>query len=208
MSTVYPKEKSKLILSSTQLEAVNSTDRYLAVVAGPGSGKTRVLTERICHLVNDCGVDYKSILAVSFSSKAAGEVAKRLKESLGDRVSEINVGTFHSFGLMIRENASLLGFKENIEILTPTNRNRIIRKLWEDRQKRGFSSSIGIEELISAISMYKGGYNDVTPEVISYCNKYNSELKAANCVDFDDMILLSRKLLMEHDNIREYYCRR
>ncbi len=73
----------KIMLTPTQQEAVSSRDRFIAVVAGPGSGKTRVLTERICHLINDCGVDGRSILAVSFSSKAAGEVSKRLRESLG-----------------------------------------------------------------------------------------------------------------------------
>lgn len=104
-------EKSRFILSPMQQEAVNSKAPFIAVVAGSGSGKTRVLTERICHLINECGVDSKSILAVSFSSKAAGEVAKRLRESLGTGAADVSVSTFHSFGLgMIRENASLLGY--------------------------------------------------------------------------------------------------
>ncbi len=77
-------EKPRIVLTPTQREAVESNDRFIAVVAGPGSGKTRVLTERICHLINNCRVDCRSILAVSFFSKAAGEVSKRLKESLVD----------------------------------------------------------------------------------------------------------------------------
>lgn len=206
MGNDFTPEKGKIVLTPAQQEAVFSTDRFLAVVAGPGSGKTRVLTERICHLVNDCGVDCRRILAVSFSSKAAGEVAKRLRESLGNRVADISVSTFHSFGLsMIRENAGLLGFKENIEILTPTDRNRIIRKLWDEQRKKGTPCSVGIEELIFSIGLYKGGSAEVSPEIVSYCERYNQELKLANCVDFDDMILLSRKLLMEHSDVRERY---
>ncbi len=104
MTEAGTKSNSPILLTPAQQEAVNSTDRFIAVVAGPGSGKTRVLTERICHLITDCGVEYKSILAVSFSSKAAGEVAKRLRESLGNRVAEMGVSTFHSFGLANRNN--------------------------------------------------------------------------------------------------------
>lgn len=198
--------KETIFLTPAQLEAVNSQERFLAVVAGPGSGKTRVLTERIFHLINNCGVDYKNILAVSFSNKAAGEVAKRLRKSLGNRVVEMGISTFHSFGLtMIRNNASRLGFKENIEILTPTDRNHIIRKMWDDQRKKGHPCSFTIEEMIFNISMYKGGTATVSPEIISYCEKYNEELKSANCIDFDDMILLARKLLMENEDIRKSY---
>lgn len=197
---------SRIVLTAMQQEAVNSAHRFIAVVAGPGSGKTRVLTERICHLVNDCGVDCRRILAVSFSSKAAGEVAKRLRESLGNRIADMGVSTFHSFGLsMIRENASLLGFKDGIEILTPTDRNRIIRKIWDDQRKKGHPCSVGIEELIFSIGLYKGGTVDASPEIVSYCEKYNAELKLANCVDFDDMILLARKLLLENETVRARY---
>ena len=152
------KEKPRIVLTPTQQEAVESNDRFIAVVAGPGSGKTRVLTERICHLINDCGVDCRSILAVSFSSKAAGEVSKRLRESLGAHATGMSVSTFHSFGLsMIREYASLLGFKDNIDILTPTDRNRILKKIWDDQKKMGVYFSTPFPELIDGVGKYKGG---------------------------------------------------
>lgn len=198
--------KSRIVLTATQREAVESNGRFIAVVAGPGSGKTRVLTERICHLINDCGVDCRSILAVSFSSKAAGEVSKRLRESLGARTAGMSVSTFHSFGLsMIREYASLLGFKDNIEILTPTDRNRILKKVWDDQKKKGVFYSLPFPELIDGIGKYKGGLQNVDHEVINLTNLYNQELKLANCVDFDDMILLARKLLVENTDVRIRY---
>lgn len=205
-SQIANQEKRQIILTPAQKEAVESNDRFIAVVAGPGSGKTRVLTERICHLIKDCGVDCKSILAVSFSSKAAGEVSKRLRESLGARATGMNVCTFHSFGLsMIREYGFLLGFRENIEILTPTEKNKILKKIWDDEKKRNIYYSMPFPELISSIGIYKGGLQDVNREVINFTNLYNQALKQANCVDFDDMILLARKLLMENDDIRLRY---
>lgn len=198
--------KPRIILTSTQREAVESNDRFIAVVAGPGSGKTRVLTERICHLVNDCGVDCRSILAVSFSSKAAGEVSKRLKESLGAHAAGMSVSTFHSFGLsMIREYAYLLGFKDSIDIITPTDRNRILKKIWDDQKKKGIYYSMPFPELIDGVGKYKGGLRGVDRDVINLTNLYNKELRQANCVDFDDMILLSRKLLMENEDVRLRY---
>ena len=200
------KEKPRIVLTPTQQEAVESNDRFIAVVAGPGSGKTRVLTERICHLINDCGVDCRSILAVSFSSKAAGEVSKRLRESLGAHAAGMSVSTFHSFGLsMIREYASLLGFKDNIDILTPTDRNRILKKIWDDQKKKGVYFNMPFPELIDGVGKYKGGLQDVDREVINLTNLYNQELKLANSVDFDDMILLARKLLIENDDVRMRY---
>ena len=200
------KVKKTFVLTPAQQEAVYSTERFLAVVAGPGSGKTRVLTERICHLINDCGVDCRSILAVSFSSKAAGEVSKRLRESLGAHAAGMSVSTFHSFGLsMIREYASLLGFKDNIEILTPTDRNRILKKIHDDQKKKHIFYHKPFPELLEGVGKYKGGLQDVDQEVIDFTNLYNEELRLANCVDFDDMILLARKLLMENEEVRSRY---
>ena len=204
--TNQKKEKTHVVLTPSQREAVESNDRFIAVVAGPGSGKTRVLTERICHLVNDCGVNCQSILAVSFSSKAAGEMEKRLRESLGTQTVGLSVSTFHSFGLsMIRKHASLLGFKDNIEILTPTDRNRILKKIWEDQKKKRVFIDMPFPELIDGVSKYKGGLQNADRRVISLTNLYNQELKLTNCVDFDDMILLARKLLMENNDVRHRY---
>lgn len=199
------KGKKTIILTEAQKEAVYSTDRFLAVVAGPGSGKTRVLTERICHLIEDCNIDSKSILAVSFSSKAAGEVSKRLKESLGERSSGIYVSTFHSFGLsLIREYSSVLGYSDNIEIITPTEKNRIIKKIWDAQNKMGRPCSMPLLDLMHNISMHKSGAMKGDREVEYYCKLYNEELKLANSVDYDDMIILARKLLVENDEIRQH----
>ena len=206
MAEAEAKGAFPIVLTPVQKEAVYSTDRFLAVVAGPGSGKTRVLTERICHLVNDCEVDGKSILAVSFSSKAAGEVSKRLKESLGERSSGILVSTFHSFGLsLIREYSSVLGYSDNIEIVTPTEKNRIIKKIWDAQNKLGRPCSMPLLDLMHNISMHKSGAVKGDREVEYYCKLYNEELKIRNSVDFDDMIIFARKLLVENDDIR-YHC--
>ena len=194
-------------LTASQKDAVESASAKIAVIAGPGSGKTRVLTERICHLVQEKQQDPRRILAISFSSKAAGEVAKRLKSRLGNAAYLVTVKTFHSFGLgLIRSNFDLLRFREDVEIISQSGRYQLLRRLMQEEVKRhGYSRTVTldkIQETAQVISRMKGGYEEGNIHYRRLYDRYNEELHRSNQVDFDDMILLARKLLTENEEIR------
>ena len=104
-----------MTLNDKQLEAVNHKEGPCLVLAGAGSGKTRVLTERIIKLIDD-GVSPYNILAITFTNKAAREMKSRVESSIGSVADSIFIGTFHSFGLkIIRENYLSLGYKSNCQ---------------------------------------------------------------------------------------------
>ena len=193
---------SPISLSESQKKAAYSNKQYIAVVAGPGSGKTRVLTERIRYLVEECNILESRILALSFSSKAASEVRKRLKQQLGIRALRIETKTFHSFGLgLIRQNGDLLGFNDDIQIIDPTQRNKIIRTILE-RDRYPSDLLKYFEATGSAISNVKNGMREMDQEIIRLTNAYNRKLRQGNYIDFDDMIGLARELLISNQSIR------
>lgn len=198
-------------LSESQKQAVECGDKYIAVVAGPGSGKTRVLTERIRHLVIEKNVPEKQILALSFSSKAANEVRKRLKDQMGLRACRIEVKTFHSFGLqLIRQHADLLGLTTDPEILDETGRYKVIRKIMITMRKY-YDDSPPLSEikLVSQeISNFKSGLNSRDSHIKLLVDAYNKELRRGNYIDFDDMVTLTRFLLMNYPDIRTAYKQR
>lgn len=191
---------SAIQLTLEQKRAVESSANRIAVIAGPGSGKTRVLTERICHLIQARHQEPKCILAISFSSKAAGEVTKRLKERIGDVVHSLTIKTFHALGLeLIRTYADLLGFTDDIEIINQSSRFQLLRKLMQEEIKRhGYSRNVSLEkiqEVAQVISRIKNGGEETNIYYLHLCEQYNLALQKKNCIDFDDMILLARKLL-------------
>ncbi len=107
-------------LNPAQLEAVTSTEGPLLVIAGAGSGKTRVLTRRLAHIVVERKAEPYQILAVTFTNKAAGEMKERVSELLGGGVTSLNVSTFHSFcARFLRNESHLIGYDSNYTILTP-----------------------------------------------------------------------------------------
>lgn len=199
--------RTNIQLTEAQTEAVESTAAKIAVIAGPGSGKTRVLTERICYLIHVKQQDPKRILAISFSSKAAGEVAKRLKDRLGNAAYQVTVKTFHSFGLgLIRSNLDLLGFREDVDIISQSGRYQLLRRLMQEEVNRhGYSRTVSldkIQETAQVISRMKGGFEESNIHYQRLYERYNQELHRSSQVDFDDMILLARKLLQENADIR------
>lgn len=192
----------RISLSDSQKAAAYSDKQYIAVVAGPGSGKTRVLTERIRYLVEERNVPETRILALSFSSKAASEVRKRLKQQMGIRALRIETKTFHSFGLsLIRQNGDLLGFNDDIQIIDPTQRNKVIRTILE-RERYSPDLLKFFEATGSAISNVKNGMQGMDQEIVRLTNSYNRKLKQGNYIDFDDMIVLARELLITNPTIR------
>lgn len=116
-------------LNDKQREAVLNTEGPCLVLAGAGSGKTKVLTTRIAYLIKELGIDPRSILAITFTNKAANEMKARISKMIGAYSYDMQISTFHSFGLsIIRDNYELLGLKRNFTILDSDDSLLIIKK--------------------------------------------------------------------------------
>lgn len=199
-------------LNKEQEEAVKHFDGPALVLAGAGSGKTKVLTNRIAYLI-DNGVDDYNILAITFTNKAAKEMRDRVTNLIGDCSSFI--GTFHSLGLrIIRENHGYLGLPNNFSIIDSDDVSTVIKKILKDMNldSKQYSPSY-IRNRISFIKnqMLSDRQLDVlfnTPVdevVVSVYHKYNQRLKESAAVDFDDLLLLPVRLFEEHADVLEHY---
>lgn len=201
-------------LNENQQKAVNHFNGPCLVVAGAGSGKTRVLTSRIASLIYG-GVYAQNILAITFTNKAANEMRERLRNFDVKDVDKVFVGTFHSFGLkIIRENLELLNLDRNFTILDSDDVLSIIKKILKNNNIDPKSVSPSYvknrisyikNELLSEkeISLYFSDNNESI--VVDIYNEYQEILKKNNSVDFDDLLLLPTKLFMENDDILDRY---
>ncbi len=203
-----------MTLNDKQLEAVNHKEGPCLVLAGAGSGKTRVLTERIIKLIDD-GVSPYNILAITFTNKAAREMKSRVENKLGSLADSIFIGTFHSFGLrIIRENYLSLGYKSNITILDQDDTKSIIKRIIKEMDLD--PKDYDIKHIINRISSAKN--DGVTPSeynrlflreedkiIAVVYEKYLKLLKENNSVDFDDLLLLPVDLFKKNSDILEHY---
>ena len=185
------------VLNEKQGEAINFKEGPCLVLAGAGSGKTKVLTERIIKLIED-GVSPQNILAITFTNKAAKEMKDRISLKLDNVANNIFVGTFHSFGLkIIRENFRELGFERNISIIDKEDMNSIIKKILKECNVD--TKLVPIKYVINKISFAKNenltpeeyskfmkGYVDET--VIKVFTKYISEHPDVNIVEMDNVV--------------------
>ena len=201
-------------LNEAQLEAVNHKEGPCLVIAGAGSGKTRVLTSRVAKLIED-GVRPQNILAITFTNKAASEMRERLYNMNVSDVDKVFVGTFHSFGLkIIRENLNLCGLDRNFSILDSDDVLSLIKKIMKDhdidtkeinpsyvKNRISFIKN----ELLSDkdISVYFSSNNEHI--ALDIYREYDQILKKNNSVDFDDLLLLPAKLFKEHKDVLDIY---
>ena len=203
-------------LNSQQQQAVNVNGGAVLVQAGPGSGKTRVLTSRIAYLIGVLGVRPTQILAVTFTNKAAREMEMRVTDILGAQTRGIALGTFHAIcARMLRSEARHLPFESNFVIFDRDDQinltKRAIRDLNIDEkrytpQSVHASVSNAKNELILAENYPVQNYRDeVVRRVYTLYQEY---LLASNGVDFDDLLLWTEHLLREYPNVRDYYARR
>lgn len=202
-------------LNDKQLEAVKTTEGPVLVLAGAGSGKTRVLTTRIAYLINEMGISPDSILAITFTNKAAKEMKERVFKLLGNMVQNIQISTFHSFGLLIlKENYEKLGYKRNFTILDSDDSLTIIKRILKDLNydskiynptaiKAAISSSKN--ELINAENYGKYVNSDFADVVHKVYLKYEQKLFSSNCVDFDDLLTIPITLFRKFPDILEKY---
>lgn len=206
-------------LNPEQKKAVMTTEGPLLVFAGAGSGKTRVITNRIAYLISEKGVSPDNILAVTFTKKAAGEMQERvegiLKELKQDKKGIPTIGTFHSIGAMIlRKNAESVGLGNNFSIYDSDDSENIIKELLLEKDldvKQYKPSAISYfisaakNDLISPEQFpfhYGGFVEDIVAEIYP---KYQKQLQSQNAVDFGDLLYLTVKLLDQNEKIREKY---
>ncbi len=201
-------------LNEEQKEAVEYLNGPLLVLAGAGSGKTKVLTTRIANLI-DKGISPYNILAITFTNKAAAEMKSRVIKLVGGEANSMQISTFHSFGLrLIRENANLLGLDNNFAIFdvedSITAIKRVLRRLDIDPVKhtpKSFHNKISSlkNDLVTSDSYVKYARDDFEQMVVKVYQEYEKEKLNDNAVDFDDLLVLPIKLFRENKNILEKY---
>jgi DNA helicase II / ATP-dependent DNA helicase PcrA len=200
-------------LNPAQREAVVNTEGPLLVVAGAGSGKTRVLTHRVAHLINACGVKPNEILAITFTNKAAGEMRERLESMLGNAPNWIL--TFHSAcGRILRREAQRLGYRSNFTIYDQADQVRLTKQVLEelDKDPKRFVPR-GIHAQISTAKNNLVGPEEYKQRVASFYDQtvadayelYQKRLSDSNAVDFDDMLYLTVKVLENFPEAREHW---
>ncbi|MFK8025831.1 MAG: ATP-dependent helicase, partial [Ilumatobacter sp.] len=211
-----PKGPSPFVqgLNPDQLDAVVHEQGPLLVVAGAGSGKTRVLTHRIANLIH-LGVHPSKILAITFTNKAASEMRERVHELVGPIVKTMWVSTFHSACVRIlRANGEAIGYPRQFSIYDSADSNRlvsyVIRDLGLDAKRftpRGVQGIISLKknELVSPDEMAEQAENIFDRKHAEVYAEYQARLQKAGAMDFDDLLLNVVKLFREHPNILEHY---
>lgn len=204
--------KLKEMLNEHQIDSVCYEKGPLLVLAGAGTGKTRVITHRIAYLIKNCGVSPEKIMAVTFTNKASDEMRKRVYELVGRSAEDIWLGTFHSIALKIlRIESANAGLKNGFSVMDQDDRlsliKNILRKLNIDSKKyppkaylcmiSDFKNSLNYADKIPPISDYH-----MFSEVFdAYCNN----MQFLNMVDFDDMVSLVVRMFRKNKTINEYY---
>jgi DNA helicase-2/ATP-dependent DNA helicase PcrA len=205
-------------LNDAQREAVEHGDGPLLVLAGAGSGKTRVLTARIARLIADEVVRADQILAVTFTNKAAGEMRERIARLLGSEPAGMWVGTFHAIGArMLRANAALVGRTSAFTIYDEDDTLSVIKRLMERHRvspkvwtPRAISSSISDARnaLVPPAEYARLAQTPLAKAVAPVYADLDAAFRAANAVSFDDLLGLPVELLTQHEEVRERYEKR
>ena len=200
-------------LNPAQREAVLATEGPLLVIAGAGSGKTRVLTYRVAHLINAVGAKPNEILAITFTNKAAGEMRERLHNLLGQRGRGLWILTFHAAcGRILRREAQRLAYRSNFTIYDQADQIRLVKQCLEEleRDPKRFTPR-GIHNQISHAKNRLVHPDEYTERVQSFYDQtvadvyqlYQRRLFASNAVDFDDLLMLTVDVLERFPEARE-----
>src|SRR6266576_2087184 len=200
-------------LNPAQREAVLATEGPLLVIAGAGSGKTRVLTYRVAHLINAVGAKPNEILAITFTNKAAGEMRERLQRLLGPSGRGLWILTFHAAcGRILRREAQRLGYRSNFTIYDQADQHRLVKQCLEEleRDPKRFTPR-GIHNQISQAKNQLIGPQEYAERVQSFYDQtvadvyqlYQRRLFASNAVDFDDLLMLTVDVLERFPEARE-----
>jgi superfamily I DNA/RNA helicase len=199
-------------LNPAQREAVLTTEGPLLVIAGAGSGKTRVLTHRVAHLLAAHGVKPNEILAITFTNKAAGEMRERVERMIGPVARAIWILTFHSAcGRILRREAERLGYRSNFTIYDQADQIRVVKDCLQelDRDPKRFVPR-GIHSQISNAKNQLIGPDEYAARVASFYDQtvadvyklYQRKLFASNAVDFDDLLMLTVDVLQRFEEVQ------
>lgn len=209
-------------LNREQFEAVTTVKGPLLILAGAGSGKTRVLTYRIAHMIEDLNIYPSKILAITFTNKAASEMKERIKKLIGDLVEGMWVSTFHSSCVRIlRREIDKLGYDKNFTIYDTYDQKTLIKQCMEelnisDKDKDGITD----REIINVISSQKD--NMISPKefkrisegnyrkekIANVYELYQKKLRNSNALDFDDLIYKTVELFKNNEDVLDFYRRK
>lgn len=202
-------------LNDKQKEAVLADDGPVLILAGAGSGKTSVLTTKIAYLIEEKGVNPKNILAITFTNKAAREMKERIIKMVGSKAYDMQISTFHSFGLrIIKENYEKLGYEKNFTIIDSDDSLTLIKKIMKELNidttrcnpkfiKNNISSCKN--EMMSP-SRYKSlAVDDVSEITYKVYEKYQEALKRNNSLDFDDLLTMPVMLFNKYKDVLDSY---
>ena len=202
-------------LNDKQKEAVLYNDGPLLIIAGAGAGKTKTLTNKIAYLIEEKHVNPYSILAITFTNKAAKEMRDRIYGQIGDEAKKLTVSTFHSFGLkLIRENVERLGYDRNFVIMDSDDSLTVVKKIIKDMgydpklySPKAIRNKISSckNEMMSAKAYERLAVSDYEKVVKEVYEKYDEKLRKNNSVDFDDLLLLPIELFKKNPDILEKY---
>ena len=203
-------------LNEQQKEAVLHTEGPLLILAGAGSGKTRVLTHRIAYLIEERGINPWNILAITFTNKAAGEMRERVDRLVGYGSESIWVSTFHSMCVRIlRRHIGLLGYDTNFTIYDTDDQKILMKdvckllqvdtKIYKERALMA-AISHAKEELITSEEFRLQAEGDYSRRKIAEVyEEYEKQLKANNALDFDDLLVKTVQLFQTQKDVLEYY---
>ncbi len=202
-------------LNDKQKEAVLADDGPVLILAGAGSGKTSVLTTKIAYLIEEKGANPKNILAITFTNKAAREMKQRIIKMVGSKAYDMQISTFHSFGLrIIKENYEKLGYEKNFTIIDSDDSLTLIKKIMKELNidttrcnpkfiKNNISSCKN--EMMSP-SRYKSlAVDDVSEITYKVYEKYQESLKRNNSLDFDDLLTMPVMLFNKYKDVLDSY---
>jgi DNA helicase-2/ATP-dependent DNA helicase PcrA len=204
-------------LNERQLQAVTSNEKYIRVVAGAGSGKTKVLTSRISYLVEN-GVDPCKILAITFTNKASKEMKERVLKNIDDILGSPFISTFHSFCVrFLREEINALGYPKDFNIIDEEDKTKLVKEILKD--KNIDKNYLNHKTIINYISYYKtyyykGNYvksifnEEKEKDKKSIYEEYTRRLESMQCLDFDDLLLKTYQILVANDDVRAKWQRR
>ncbi len=202
-------------LNPEQYTAVHHTEGPLLVLAGAGSGKTQVITSRIVHLLTRLQIPAEQILAVTFTNKAAKEMQERVKKAAGKRSEGMLISTFHSLGVKIlRRDIRRLGYKPNFTIYSDSDQAGVVRQALSDLNidTKQFPAdmvrwqiSMAKNRLISPDQFPQQSNNPLEQVTKLVYPRYQQLLRAYNAIDFDDIIMLTVRMLEEMSDVRSHW---
>ncbi|MBS8266221.1 DNA helicase PcrA [Mesobacillus boroniphilus] len=205
-------------LNPEQQKAVKTVDGPLLLMAGAGSGKTRVLTHRIAYLMVEKGINPYNILAITFTNKAAREMRERIQKMMGGAADDIWISTFHSMCVRIlRRDIDRLGYNRNFTILDSTDQQSVIKSILKDKNMdpkkfdpRAILGTISSakNELITPEEYAKTAGDYFSQKVSDVYEEYQRKLRKNNALDFDDLIMTTITLFIRVPEVLEYYQRK